>query len=108
MGYEVACSCGKVLPVSEGMAGSIIPCECGRNVHVPSLSKLHEAVTTGAILTAVADTQASDEKPLSKSDRIEEIIAPMQASLRIERGDQAGRLVKVMADLTTDAIWIQD
>ena len=40
MSYEVACSCGKVLLVSEGMAGSLTSCSCGRAVDIPSMDEL--------------------------------------------------------------------
>ena len=40
MGYQVTCSCGNVLAVSDGMAGSTTTCSCGRTVSVPSLSQL--------------------------------------------------------------------
>src|SRR6266404_5633893 len=42
MGYEITCTCGQVLPVSEAMAGSSLSCPCGRTVPVPSLSELRQ------------------------------------------------------------------
>ena len=40
MEHNIVCACGKTMEVSEGMAGSAIPCTCGNMVQVPSLSQL--------------------------------------------------------------------
>ncbi|HEV3081469.1 MAG TPA: tetratricopeptide repeat protein, partial [Gemmataceae bacterium] len=108
MDYEVGCSCGNFIPVSEAMAGSSIFCVCGRTVQVPSLSQLRvgQAIPDAAPLLD-SHTQPSDDAPTRPSP-FEEIIAPTQASLRIERGTQPGRTRPVMAALTADALWIQD
>src|SRR4051794_35385796 len=39
MEHQIACTCGNVLPLSEGMAGSTLICTCGRTVLVPSPSE---------------------------------------------------------------------
>jgi rhomboid protease GluP len=59
MGYEVACSCGKVLPVSEDMAGTSISCSCGRTVRVPSLSEFRRQAATEPPLAASLDSESS-------------------------------------------------
>ena len=46
MAYEVVCGCGRILPVSEEMAGSDIICACGRTVRVPRLSVLPQKSRT--------------------------------------------------------------
>ncbi len=40
MNYRVECACGEQIPVSEGMAGTAVPCACGRTVAVPTLAGL--------------------------------------------------------------------
>jgi hypothetical protein len=37
---RVRCECGEELPVTEGLAGASIQCQCGRTLQVPSLSEL--------------------------------------------------------------------
>ena len=49
MGYQVACSCGQVHAVPEGMAGSSVPCRCGRWLRVPLLSRLQSEAVTAAV-----------------------------------------------------------
>ena len=44
MEYEIACGCGKGIPVTEAMAGSLQSCECGQTVVVPPLSTLRATV----------------------------------------------------------------
>src|SRR5438445_485531 len=45
MEFQIACDCGKGLAVTEGMAGSSVPCTCGRVVRIPSLRVLKEQAT---------------------------------------------------------------
>lgn len=53
--YLVECGCGRVLPVGANQAGSRVTCECGNQVEIPPLRKLHtlpmeqsqETTTTG-------------------------------------------------------------
>src|SRR5262245_43716859 len=107
MGYEVACSCGKFLPVSEGMAGASISCDCGRMFPVPPLSELRvQAVVDAAPLPALDSCPAGDVPPGPAP--LAEIIPPTQVFLRTKRGDRPDRRVRVMAALTPEAIWIQD
>jgi hypothetical protein len=43
MDYQLECACGKAVPVTEGMAGTTVPCTCGRIVSVPSLVELRQS-----------------------------------------------------------------
>jgi hypothetical protein len=61
MEYHVACSCGNVLPVSEGMAGSSTACRCGRTVPVPSLGELRGEAITPAAHSTFPDSRFTDE-----------------------------------------------
>ncbi|HEX4129417.1 MAG TPA: DUF1922 domain-containing protein [Pirellulales bacterium] len=40
MEYSLRCECGATLRAPAGTAGGVLPCSCGRNVNVPSLSVL--------------------------------------------------------------------
>jgi tetratricopeptide (TPR) repeat protein len=107
MEYEIACRCGKVIPVSDGMAGSSVDCACGETVLVPSLSALQQG--------AVADVPTPDISYLPppaptkpEPQPIREIIAPTQVSLRVEAGATPSPRVRVMAALTTNGLWIQE
>ncbi len=42
-GYPVVCDCGYTHRVSEGSAGALLDCGCGRQVRVPSLRALRRA-----------------------------------------------------------------
>jgi tetratricopeptide (TPR) repeat protein len=155
MTYQISCSCGKVLSVEAGSAGSVTLCSCGKNVKVPSLTELKvqavaHAETTlqrptpevapadeairdidlgfRAPLAVCAEPKPYDEAitsawPLSSepsksseswpheesipaSGQVEEMIAPVEASLRAEPQSRGGR--RVMAALTHEAVWIQD
>ncbi len=155
MMYQVACSCGKLLSVQSGSAGSVISCSCGNNVKVPSLRELRaqalinaetslkrpapeaaatdkvnrdldpgfmasravfpeqksldEAITSAApSLVELPNPSESNphEEESPGNGQFEEIIAPVQASLRAEPGSRRGR--GVMAALTQEAVWIQD
>lgn len=50
MRFRLPCECGQQLPVTEGGAGGILQCACGRTVKVPSLGELrtHFAVVDEA------------------------------------------------------------
>ena len=45
----LSCECGKQVPVSEGAAGTSLPCTCGRAIKVPSLGELRQRVTEGDV-----------------------------------------------------------
>lgn len=49
MDYQLTCRCGNHLSVSEGAAGSQLPCSCGRMINVPTLRELR-AATGGSAL----------------------------------------------------------
>lgn len=93
MQYGVACDCGNVLPVSEGMAGSSVNCPCGQTVPVPALSELR---------TLPSPNPA--EPPAPKPDA--EILPPTPVTLRIDGSPLAPRAV--LAALTADALWVLD
>src|SRR5262245_57082537 len=40
MNFRVDCPCGKHVEVSEGSAGAVVECSCGRPVKVPCLAEL--------------------------------------------------------------------
>src|SRR5688572_6494073 len=106
MKYQVACSCGNVLPISEGQAGSSIPCICGRMVCVPSLRVLcSEAITENAppAIPIVAPPQ-----PLLGLDRVAEIISPTQVWLQTTGGLAHTSPKRVMLALTAEFLWLQD
>jgi hypothetical protein len=44
MSYPVQCDCGQVQRVPGTLAGSLVTCRCGRQVRVPPLSRLKQAV----------------------------------------------------------------
>ena len=106
MGHEVACSCGKVLPASEDMAGSSILCSCGCTVHVPPQSRMEGQAVTDAVPGPAADLQS----PAAPARRAEaaEIIAPTPSVVRLGHGGPPGRPRSVMVALTAEAVWIQD
>jgi tetratricopeptide (TPR) repeat protein len=75
----------------------------------PENDPLDEAITSAALApTAPSFTHqpGSSDEAIPGNISVGEIIAPMQASLRTERGSRRGR--RVMAALTSEAIWIQD
>jgi hypothetical protein len=41
--FRIACACGQSIPVSPGQAGSLVTCQCGATVVVPSLRQLRAA-----------------------------------------------------------------
>ncbi len=107
MEFQVACDCGNVLWVSEGMAGSSTTCSCGRTVAVPSLSALRAQPLPDAATPPASDPGSPTEPPPGPN-RLADITAPVQVFLRTEGGDQPNRRASVMAALTPDAIWLQD
>src|SRR5262245_14658044 len=107
MGYEVTCSCGQVLPVSEGMAGSSISCGCGRALDVPPLSRLRAQEVTEVVPIPAQGYRPAPEAPPRPASPVE-VIAPTEAVLRTGRGDRPGRRVPVAVALTSEAVWIQD
>jgi hypothetical protein len=62
MAFEVACECGKKLPVTEGMAGSSVSCPCGRSVRVPSLSQLRDQADLIAEPAEIAPRRSPGEQ----------------------------------------------
>jgi len=79
MKYEVACSCGKILPVSVGMAGSSIACTCGRIVLIPPLSQFRSLSVT-ELPTDSADSsqswQADQPEPMEEFRRALALVTP--------------------------------
>ena len=107
MEYEITCPCGKVIPVSEEMAGSWANCECGATVLVPSSFELRAAEVTGNPAPPVADLQSFDQAaPVMQPVTV--IITPVEATVTSVRGTRSDRRAQVMVALTTDAVWIQD
>src|SRR5438132_9469857 len=51
---------------------------------------------------------SSPEPPAPGLEPGTELIAPASISLRVQRANDAGRSRPVMADLTADAVWLQD
>jgi tetratricopeptide (TPR) repeat protein len=109
MEYKIACPCGKVIPVSEEMAGSWANCECGETFLVPWWFEVRAAEITGEPVLVIP--QAS---PLERSEpapqRATVIINPTEATATTDPGSrpESGRRAQVMAALTADAVWIQD
>jgi hypothetical protein len=62
MPFEITCGCGKIIPVTEGMAGSSIACQCGRAVSVPSLSQMRSQVALVADPADASRERSSGEK----------------------------------------------
>ncbi len=131
MDYPLACICGNVLAVSEGMAGSSATCPCGRTVPVPSLGELRgEAITpagpapfpdmrltdepppespspqaiTAAVPPAAPAFLHADSSPLPTPYPLAEILPPTPVLLRTG----PGRPERAVAALTEDALWIQE
>ena len=107
MEYEIACGCGKNIPVTEAMAGSSQNCECGQTVVVPPLSTLRATEVADVTDQPAADPSAQD-RPTPVVKPVGEIIAPTRISLREDGGAKRARRTVVMAALTPDALWIQD
>jgi hypothetical protein len=134
MKYSVACSCGNVLWVSEGMAGSATACRCGRTIQIPSLGELRAQTITPSLPAPFPDLRLTDEPPpgsyppqaitaalpapfpefwpedrppLLRAHPLAEILAPTQVSLRTRHGDRPGPAETVLAALTEDALWLQ-
>src|SRR5262245_23363314 len=107
MGYEVTCICGKVLQVSQGMAGSSMSCSCGRTVPVSLPSERPSQGIMGFVPPTVPDLQFLEQTPPRPSPPAE-VIGPMQVYFRTEGGNPPHRHALVMAALTRDGIWIQD
>jgi hypothetical protein len=42
MHVRFQCECGKEVSVTEAAAGASLPCDCGRTIKVPALSKLRQ------------------------------------------------------------------
>jgi rhomboid protease GluP len=80
MGYEVACSCGNLLPVTEGMADSSTYCSCGRTVRVPSLNELQRQAATEPLLEVSHPAQL---RPVAASS--DASAPPTEAALPLDR-----------------------
>src|SRR5436190_1203352 len=107
MEYQVTCSCGNVITVSEDMAGLSIPCGCGRTVTAPSPWDTRTEAITGSVPPPAPDLVPAGDVPPTPSP-VTEIIPPMQVYLRTERGGRPEQAVPVLAALTLDTIWIQE
>ena len=109
MEYEINCPCGKVIPVSEGMAGTWANCECGKTILVPSWFEIRAAEITGEPVLVIPDLQ-SLEKSAPARQPATVIINPTAATVTTDRGprSESCRRAQVMAALTADAVWIQD
>ena len=131
MEYGIACVCGRIVAVSEGMAGSRTLCSCGRTVCLPPAGESRSPAIPEAVAPAVPNLEIPDDplpRPslpiaddlppmpslsltddsLSRPKIADEVIAPTQVSLESEREGQQRRRAKVMVLLTTEALWIQD
>jgi tetratricopeptide (TPR) repeat protein len=114
MEHHFACPCGKVLPVSEGMAGAQVTCSCGAVVSVPPLSQLRAQSSTdlSSAITTSPDKlpwQGDVVAPPTLTTGVpREVIAPTPATLRAGRGSKRTRPTPVVAALTSQALWIQD
>jgi tetratricopeptide (TPR) repeat protein len=107
MEYEIACRCGKVIPVSDGMAGSSVDCACGETFLVPSLTALQQGTVADVPTPHVSYLPPpAPTKPVPKPNP--EIIAPTQVSLRVENGATPSPRVRGMAALTANGLWIQE
>jgi hypothetical protein len=42
MSFPLRCDCGRTTTVTEAMAGTSVPCECGRALKVPSLREMRQ------------------------------------------------------------------
>jgi hypothetical protein len=91
MDFEIACSCGKRLTVTDGMAGTNTLCGCGRTVAVPALSDLRRGALRGESISAPPSS------PLpSRSERSIKLSAAADAIAPIEPGAstrQAGEAI---------------
>jgi hypothetical protein len=63
--HTIRCECGTDVSVSEGAAGTVVPCSCGRAIPVPSLAELKRQSGLSAVSTAliVEDLLAKQELP---------------------------------------------
>jgi len=95
------------MPVTEGMAGASLSCECGSTVVVPPLTVLRaHAITDATPLSAPDSSSREETKPEARL--LPEIIAPTWVCVRTERGAKSDRRAALMAALSPDALWIQD
>jgi tetratricopeptide (TPR) repeat protein len=122
MAYQVVCTCGKTLSVSEDMADSAATCDCGRTVQVPSLHDLRMAAITAAppppaespsqAITEALPAPlpplrfADDPPPGAQGSAV--ILTPTRVTLWTQRGALRDPPETVMAALTEDALWIQN
>ena len=107
MKHDVACTCGNILSVSEGTAGSSVPCRCGLLVSVPTLSRLRVRSIASALPPFERNDSLSDERIPEPNSR-ELVIPPMQVRLRTEDENHREATAGVMLALTPEAIWIQE
>src|SRR5262249_21640515 len=105
MDYEISCVCGNVLPVTEALAGSSVPCAvCARDVPVPPRSEFPAHVDPTDQPYGFTVCLPSYDPPPTP-DPLEELVAAERAVLR---GGPGGAAVLVMATLTSDAVWVQE
>lgn len=107
MECTIACRCGKVIPVTEGMAGVSLSCECGATVVVPALSQLRAHASDYGAPPPDQDAPASSE-PKPEQRLLPEIMAPASVLVRTECAAGSDRPAARMIALTSDALWIQD
>jgi tetratricopeptide (TPR) repeat protein len=103
---EIVCVCGKSICVTEAMAGASLTCNCGKNVVVPPKSKQTEGIVLEDAIPPADLIPQLEGKPEPVSRR--EILAPTPVSMLSRRGRRSIRRKKLMAGLTSDAVWIQD
>jgi len=95
----IACSCGKVIPVTEGMAGASLSCECGATVVVPPLTVFRAHAITDAALSSASDSSPHEQtKPEPRL--LPEIIAPTWVCVRTEGGAKSDRRAALMAAMS--------
>jgi hypothetical protein len=56
MDFHLACACGREVVVTAAQAGTEVVCQCGKEVWIPSLSKLRELSGRGAYEAGTVDT----------------------------------------------------
>src|SRR5262249_6911290 len=63
MEFPLRCACGKRVVATDGMAGTQIPCVCGRHVRVPSLGEMRRQ-SPGYVAEEAAESAAGPAEPL--------------------------------------------
>ncbi|QEL17471.1 hypothetical protein PX52LOC_04460 [Limnoglobus roseus] len=55
--FNIACPCGKTIPVRAGQAGGTVPCGCGQTVPIPTLGELRRSAADAGGITTPSPTQ---------------------------------------------------